>query len=165
MPEILKSQLQNNENLCNNCHQLKCECPAEICPKCEVFTKYCSCPQICQSCKQIRHFNTSCHCDNEHILALKSKLEKAHQFSQKSLSQDCIAGSDQLDVTQQAEQLFDRFSVIPPEPGTDVNLDHCSPEIRTSLLGLIKTYDKAFAASKYDCGYFRGLSQVSREIP
>ena len=68
-------------------------------------------------------------------------------------------------MSEQAEQLFDRFSVVPPEPGTNVHLDHCSPDIRTSLLNLIKTYDKAFAASKYDCGYFRGFLATLETIP
>ena len=46
MPETMNNQQHNGKNYCKNCHQLKCECPLEICPECEVYTSKCSCPQI-----------------------------------------------------------------------------------------------------------------------
>ena len=46
---------------------------------------------------------------------------------------------------------------MPPDPGDEVNLEHCSVEQKKIVEDLMKDYDAAFAKHRFDMGSFTGF--------
>ena len=123
---------------------------------CNVFTTSCSCPHICGICSSVTRFDKNCKCDNTHILSLKAKLETKFGLS----DYDIISEEDQENLSTKIEENFDRFSLLPPDPGKEVDLSHCNKEITNKMNNMISQYAEAFAKHKFDTGLFSGFQSA-----
>ena len=127
-----KSQLMSDKintlNICENCNSEPCICANKsklMCKICNVYITSCACPHICTICSTITKFNKNCKCDVKQILSLKAKLETKFGLTQY----DIISEENQENLSTQIDEHFDRFSLLPPDPGTEVDMKHCNKEI------------------------------------
>ena len=104
----------------------------------------------------VTKFDKNCRCENTQILSLKAKLETKFGLS----DYDIISEENQENLSTKIEANFDRFSLLPPDPGKEVDMSHCNKEITNKMNNMISQYAEAFAKHKFDTGLFTGFQSA-----
>ena len=112
------------------------------------------CPTLCGTCNKMKTREGLCECSEEFVEALSARIGKhfeVDKLSKEELSNyrrnrdNFIPDSDQLGVSDLIDKQLDLMDVLPPDPGNEVNLEHCSAEQKRIVEDLMENYDAAFA--------------------
>ena len=138
----------------------------DLCGKCFVYKYKCSCSKLCNSCNQTKNHDELCQCDSEFISVLRTQINK-NFTSEDNLDidqdniirhhDDFISDDEQLAVSSLIDEKLDLMDMSPPDPGQNVDLSHCTSEMKNIIGDLMKKYENSFSRHKYDTGTFRGF--------
>ena len=161
---IEQIEKQKISNICNICHLDFCICQDySLCTSCNLLSTTCNCSKgLCSECTKL-----ICECQTKYIESLKLKIKKNHNFtndmSEQNLIDNLVTDEMQYNISELVDNRLEKNSIIPQDPGTEVELSHLDSSLQAKVSSLIQDYDVSFAKHKLDVGDFVGF-QANIEV-